>query len=155
MADRVSARRGIANTFFLTIDTTLGSVLAFVQPSNGSGVSTRVFGGVIGLTLSLVWFVSLRSYRRLNSAKYQVILKLEEQLPIQPFGDEWERLTSRPRADDTTEVARWWRRRLRGVRSRWVRLRDQYTELTDVENVVPIIFGVVYAGLIIAAVFGK
>ncbi|MGW1594954.1 RipA family octameric membrane protein [Streptomyces sp. NPDC002343] len=36
-----------------------------------------------GITLSAAWWMKLRSYRDLNTAKFKIISKLEERLPGQ------------------------------------------------------------------------
>ncbi|MFC5145895.1 RipA family octameric membrane protein [Streptomyces aureoversilis] len=49
-----------------------------------------------GITLSAAWWMQLRSYRDLNTAKFKVINKLEECLPVHICADEWEALKSDP-----------------------------------------------------------
>ncbi|WP_433615401.1 RipA family octameric membrane protein [Dactylosporangium sp. CA-139114] len=90
MTDRASARRGITNTFFLTLNTALLAA--------GAGIASR-FTGHIGLralvTVALIvqcvaWYSVLRSYRQLASVKYRVIGALEERLPASPYwAAEW------------------------------------------------------------------
>ncbi|MFC7511941.1 hypothetical protein ACFQV4_22940 [Streptomyces thermocarboxydus] len=41
------------------------------------------------MTLSLAWWLQLRSYRHLNAAKFLVINDIEDQLPVRIFTDEW------------------------------------------------------------------
>src|SRR5262249_5620092 len=89
MADRVSARRATANTFFLTVNTGLAALLG--------GKELRWYVAVAGIFFALTWFLLLRSYRRLNAAKFQVILEMEKSLPVRPFTDEWEIL--KPKTD--------------------------------------------------------
>lgn len=95
MADRVSARRGIANSFFLTINVALVGYL--VSPKTQiSQISTWPLIVTIAALLGqcAVWFFLLRSYRMLNTAKYKVIEKMEERLPMRPFSrGEWENLS--------------------------------------------------------------
>ncbi len=45
--------------------------------------------GVIGLTLSMIWCVSLNSYLRVNSRKYEALKDLEMRLSYQFFKNEW------------------------------------------------------------------
>jgi hypothetical protein len=86
MADRVSARRGTANAFFLTVNTTL---LAFVT----SGLDDALWlVAMAGIALSATWAVLLKSYRDLNAAKFGVITEMENNLDVKVFGDEWKRL---------------------------------------------------------------
>lgn len=86
MTDRITARRGLTNTFFLTVNTAIVA---------GAGAFTQTlargprFFLIVPLIMLLVqcgaWFWILRSYRQLSSAKYRVIGALEERLPASPY----------------------------------------------------------------------
>jgi hypothetical protein len=130
MADRVSARRALANTFFLTLNSALLAVIGLVPPADSvralaAGSGDR-FGLVLltvaGLLLSLTWWTLLRSYRQLNQAKFMVINAMEERLPAALFSDEWRFLQAQR------------------SRRRWHR----YVELGQAERVVPLIYAAVY-----------
>jgi hypothetical protein len=152
MADRVSSRRAGANTFFLTLNTTLAAVVGIVSSarkpsSHGSVPSFDAFGlvltAVAGIVLAIVWRALLAYYRRLNWAKFEVINKLEEQLPAQPYAEEWEIL--HPNEPDEPETKlEWWQlvKRLR----RW-RRRTRHREATVIEQVVPLVFVAIYVAL--------
>lgn len=119
MADRVSARRSTANTFYLSLQTAGLAILGFVtslpvEPSDGLLVAISLVGAATGVT----WFLQLRSYRDLNRAKFDVINELEQQLPVAVFSAEWESLKLDP-------VSRW---------------RPRYAELGTIERVVPWFF---------------
>jgi hypothetical protein len=43
-----------------------------------------------GIAISFMWYRLIRSYRDLNSAKFQVLHQIEKKLPISPFDAEWE-----------------------------------------------------------------
>src|ERR1039458_2690790 len=90
MADRLSARRAGANTFFLTLNTALAAVVGIVSsarkpPPHGNLPSFDGFGlaatAVAGCIFATVWWLLLRYYRRLSAAKWGVINRLEERLP--------------------------------------------------------------------------
>ena len=141
MADRVSSRRTAANSFFLTVNTALVTVVGIFTadlsgraPSPGISASASVLASALaGIVLSATWFLLLRSYRDLNSAKFAVINQIEkDHLPIRPFADEWKCLKEDP------------------VRS-W---RNRYAELGFVERAVPATFGALYVGLLIVTVLG-
>ena len=86
MADRVSARRAAANTFFLTINTavfTLIGVLWTKRPEAGTWV--LAFPLAVLVMQCLTWFWVIRSYRQLNTAKFAVIGALETLLPVSPY----------------------------------------------------------------------
>lgn len=90
MADRISARRALANGFFLTLNTavltTIGVFLGiFWKDRPNVPVFSLVLPLVLLLVLCLAWFWLVRSYRQLNSGKYAVIGALEERLPASPY----------------------------------------------------------------------
>jgi len=156
MADRLSARRAGANTFFLTLNTALAAVVGIVSsarksPPNGDVPSFDPFGlavtAIAGIIFALVWWLLLRYYRRLSKAKWDVINTLEQMLPAHPFTDEWKKMypdDPLPDADlpvptvapSAHRVTRWWR-------------RTKHREATAVEQVVPIVFVAVYLVLFV------
>jgi hypothetical protein len=128
MADRVSARRGLANSFFLTINTAVAGALS------ANGIQWQL--AAAGVVLSVSWWALLTSYRRLNAAKFSVILALEQRLPVRIFTDEWAALQALgAHAQSGRDVSR---RGLRGYMSR-------YQELGRVERIVPWVFVALYA----------
>ena len=72
MADRISGRRAIANSFYLALHSALVSGI-LISISNG-GPCSALHGILLacailpGLALALLWRCSLSSYRRLNEA---------------------------------------------------------------------------------------
>lgn len=132
MADRVSARRAVANAFFLTVNTTLVAVvgLSTTQPDSALRFTAVCLAGV---AVSACWWLLLRVYRRLNSAKFAVINQIEaEHLPVKPYTDEWAELM--PDDEATTRRAR---------------LGMNFRELGGVERIVPIVFGLLYIVLLV------
>ncbi|MFJ6382362.1 hypothetical protein ACIQI7_20455 [Kitasatospora sp. NPDC092039] len=124
MADRVSARRGSANTFFLSVQTALVTLIGFGIPKLSESpwwVATAV--ALAGITLSGAWWMQLRSYRDLNGAKFRVINSLEDKLSARIYTDEWDVLRNAAAS---------------GRRHR------QYTELGTTERLVPMIFAVAH-----------
>lgn len=134
MADRVSARRAGANSFFLALQTALAAALgAFAVRPDARQTQPEpdrfvlVLAVVTGIILATAWFL-LRSYRKLNRAKFEVIGKIEDSyFKVKPFSQEWQLL----KAQDP-------------VKRRW---RDRYTELGFIEQAVPIAFVVLYLAL--------
>lgn len=126
MADRVSSRRGQANAFFISANTALVAAFGFAtsMASGKSPVAIVAFCGV-GVLLSIVWWLQLRSYRDLNKAKFKVILELEKQLVAQPFADEESYLPK-------DKVKAW---------------RGRYAELGWSERIVPSLFVILYVVL--------
>lgn len=131
MADRVSARRTAANSFFLTLHTVLLGAFGFFGGSSfSSGREAGIFFffviGVAGLLLSAAWWLLLKSYRDLNAAKFAVINSMEASFPIQPYTQEWEMLQK--------DRVKGWRKR--------------YAEQGVVERLVPGIVGCLYVILV-------
>ena len=123
MADRVSQRRDQSNRFYVTIVSALAAIVVVVArfsiPVGGASGALSDIGflaiGLFGLALSGVWWLNIRSYRTLNSAKFEIINRIEKRLPFAGYSEEWEIL-----------------RPLEG--------RKPYLQLTRVEQFVPIIF---------------
>jgi hypothetical protein len=121
MADRVSARRGLTNTFFLTLNTAILTAVGAVFEDGMPAVRWVFVFPVAALTIQCAaWFWLVRSYRQLNSAKFVVIGALEESLPASPY---W--------------------------RAEWKALgegkdRSKYWPLTHLEQWTPILFATVY-----------
>ncbi|MES9905500.1 MAG: hypothetical protein ABW168_22835 [Sedimenticola sp.] len=91
MADRISQRRGATNTFFLTFNTAIVAALAGFYQHVPSRVSIAVY--IAASIMAITWAVLLRSYRNLNTAKFQVIGELEKRLPANMFFEaEWKAL---------------------------------------------------------------
>ena len=95
MADRVSQRREQSNRFYVTLLTAVASLLILVARLGVTdGVWPMVFliSGVFGMALSVVWHGNIQAYRKLDTAKFDVIGKMEEELPVAPYAYEWEQL---------------------------------------------------------------
>ncbi|WP_405585021.1 hypothetical protein [Streptomyces sp. NBC_01092] len=122
MADRVSARRSLTNTFFLSLNSAVVAVVAAVSGRTLADMSVLLLlaGLVILIAQCVAWFVIVRSYRQLNTAKWAVIGAFEERLPAFAYSRaEWGALGE----------GRDWRK---------------YLPLTHVEQWVPVIFSVSY-----------
>ena len=121
MADRVSARRGLTNSFFLTLNT---GIVGLISVLSKIPAGSRVWWLAIPLVAILgqcyAWFYLVRSYRLLNGAKYRVVGALEERLPASPF---WR--------------AEWWE--LGEGRD-----RARYWPLSHIEQWIPVLFGLTY-----------
>jgi hypothetical protein len=93
MADRISERRGQDNRFYITILSGLFIILSYIV-SNKLYLNLLnyiiVLIAVFGIFLCIIWFYQIRSYKQLNSAKFQIIHEMELQLPFQAYLREWE-----------------------------------------------------------------
>jgi hypothetical protein len=105
IADRVSARRETANSFFLTLNTGLLGVIGFLAQASGSLLEKTAIIPVslAGVVTALVWRRLLRSYREVNAAKFRVIHQLEASLPARPYNAERQDMQAR------RQSSRYWR----------------------------------------------
>jgi len=89
-AENISTRRQTANSFFVTINTALVSLISYLSfglPDPNNYYWLIALGGI---SISYMWYRLIRSYRDLNSAKFKVIHEIEKCLPIRPYDAEWE-----------------------------------------------------------------
>jgi hypothetical protein len=127
MADRISLRRGLTNTFFLTLNTAIFTAVAvFWKDRPDAEARWLVFPLLVVLGQCFAWFYLVRSYRQLNTAKYQVIGVLEERLPASPY---W--------------------------RAEWLALGEgkdpkRFWPLTHIEQWIPVLFAVLYVAGFVA-----
>lgn len=158
MADRTSARRAGANSFFLTLSTALAAVVGIVSsarkpPPHGSVPTFGAFGLVLtataGIVLALTWQALLRYYRRLNAAKFDVINEIEKKLPVKPYTDEWNILKRTRPAEENEPKPSPWHPIQRA--KRWRRM-TKHREATIVEQIVPLVFVATYLALAIRVV---
>lgn len=129
MADRISARRSLTNTFFLTLNTAIFGVIGVFWKDRPAVTPWLLVFPLLALVVQCGgWFLLVRSYRQLNSAKYIVVGVLEERLPASLY---W--------------------------RAEWTALgegRDKakYWPMTHLEQWIPAIFATAYVVGFIAAV---
>jgi len=91
MADKVSERRQSANNYLLTVNSILVSLFG-VLTGLGSTLEQRLwwyFIPLAGILVSITWAALIRSYRQLNSGKFEVIHRIESQLPAALYDTEW------------------------------------------------------------------
>ena len=131
LADRVSQRREGANRLYVSLLVGLMVSLAALARFGLSDTPERYVlatVGVIGVLLAISWFSVIRSYKQLNSEKFRVLHELEQQLVFQFFKREWD-----PKSD--------------GKKS------NRYWKLTNVESALPVIFGLLFVGLVSYALY--
>ncbi len=91
MADRVSARRSSTNILFLTLNSMILTAFSFLFEKAPMVIPQWLIclpiGGVV--MFNLVWCMLILSYKRLNTAKYSIIVQIEQNLPINPYDKEW------------------------------------------------------------------
>ena len=127
-AEKVSDRRQSANSYFLALNSLILSFAGYLTT-----FSFRLWHIVIaasGISISILWLLTLKSFRSLNSAKFKVIHSLEEDLPAELFKKEWEYLD-------------------RGKKKR------TYLKLSLVEQGIPLIFIILYVIIVILMIYIK
>jgi hypothetical protein len=130
-SEQLVERRQRMNAFFITA---MGALLGIAGAITKFGfvespaISLAVLGafGVAGLLLCNSWRNLIDNYGKLNTAKFRVILKLEESLSAQIFAAEWAALG-------------------KGRRPK------KYESFTSTENQVPLWFAVLIVGLLLLA----
>lgn len=91
MLDKISERRQHANSFFLTVNTGVCAFIGYLfsNDTNDNFKNFFWFVPVAGILLSYFWYRLIKSYRDLNSAKFEVVHLMEQRLPLAPYHAEW------------------------------------------------------------------
>ena len=127
MSNEISKRRDQTNNFYISLSSAIIALFSLIVVEFGSIYSKFIILlPILGLIICFVWFTHIKSYKQLNSAKFQVINKIEEQLPYSGFTEEWEILK-----------------------------KTNYRNLTDLERYIPVIMGLVYFFLLLFIIFIK
>lgn len=125
-AERTSDRRGRANNYFITINTTLTSFVGlsfhFKVVENLAWMQLAL--SFVGVIVCIVFWFLIRSYKQLNTGKFEVIHEMEKHLPLSLYRYEWEILGE---GND----------------------RKKYYPFSHIELIIPWVFGIIYvlAGL--------
>lgn len=130
LADRVSQRREAANQRYTGMLVGLGAFLAVLIRFGDGGIpesATRLVG-LLGMGLSVSWYVIIRSYRQLNTGKFKALNELEERLAYPFYKREWDLL------GEGRDFRRYWR-------------------LTVVETSLPSAFFLLFLGLLVWSFF--
>lgn len=88
-ANQISNRRHQANQFFSSINTVLLMGSGFIE-NKDAAMHWQV--AVAGALLCVIWRRMIIAYSNLNSAKFKVILEMEEYLPVATYKTEWKHL---------------------------------------------------------------
>ncbi len=122
-AEKISDRRESANRYFYTLNSGIIISIGFLINSSLNSefiLVTLLFLGVLGLTFSVIFWYLINSYKQLNGAKFNVLYKMEKELPFQPYKDEWIELGE---GKD----------------------KSKYYPFSHIEKIIPIIFGIIYS----------
>ena len=131
-ADDITMRRLQTNKFYLTILLGLFTIAGFFNKNGITGILNEqiilILVSVIGIALSVIWYVNIESFKLLNSAKFKVIHEMEKDLPCACFDKEWEYRVG----EDESKA---------------------YPILTKIEKFLPIIMGAIFFIILLVGLF--
>ena len=107
-ADNASERRIASNRYLLTLNAALVAAYGF-QSAFTERVIFVVPLAVAGIALSLLWYSIIKSFRDLNTIKFEIIHELETHLPAALYAYEWQ-LAQEGRGKSywpTTHIEKW------------------------------------------------
>ena len=87
-AENVSARRVASNRFMLTINAALVALYGLQSANFGQGCWTLLIP-VMGIPVSVLWYLIIKSHADLNRIKFKLIHELEQHLPSAMYKHEW------------------------------------------------------------------
>ncbi len=90
-AEKISEMRFNSNKFFITINSLIVTLFGIFLDKLSWYVWIVPF---LGIGIAVLWIRSIKNYSYLNSAKFEVINKIEEKLPLDPYKKEWDILNS-------------------------------------------------------------
>ena len=122
----IAERRQRNNSFFLTLNTTIIAVISYVQLGINSGKSSELYWliSLSGMVLSYTWYRLIKSYKDINTGKFEIIHRIESKLPLALYDAEWDVLG---RGEDS----------------------DLYLEFTKIEMTIPWIFFCIHTVVLI------
>ena len=123
-ADRISQRRSSTNSFLLTVNASLVTLYGLTTPLKPSGAAAwHLLVPFAGILVCIAWVSLVENYRNLNSVKFKVIHELENQLPASLYAYEWQLLEQGE--------------------------GNVYKPVTHIEQWIPVIFILLYVGLVL------
>lgn len=124
-AEKVSDRRSNLNTFYLSLTTTIAGIIGYLKTNTTNNSEYLIIGlSISGILICFYWVNLLENYRKLNSGKFKVIHEIEKELPLNLYEYEWEKLG---KGNDP----------------------KLYKKLSNVEKVIPFIFGLLFLLVVI------
>lgn len=90
--EKTSDRRQHANNYFITINTALISLIGlyfqFKIFENLAWIKSVL--ALVGIIICVIFWFLIRSYKQLNTGKFEVIHEIEKHLPLALYKYEWE-----------------------------------------------------------------
>ena len=121
-AENVSARRVASSRYLLTLNVALVALYGFQYAGFGQSYWALLIP-IIGIPVSLLWYLIIKSHADLNRIKFGVIHEFEQHLPAAMYEYEW---------------------RLAGSGE-----GKSYRAVTTIEKWIPILFAILHIGLVI------
>jgi len=87
-AENVSARRVASNRYLLTLNAALVALYGLQSANFGQSYWTLLIP-LIGIPVSLLWYLIIKSHADLNGVKFKVIFEFEKHLPAEMYKYEW------------------------------------------------------------------
>ena len=87
-AENVSARRVASSRYLLTLNAALVALYGFQYTGFGQSYWALLIP-VIGIPISLLWYLIIKSHADLNRIKFSVIHEFEQHLPAAMYEYEW------------------------------------------------------------------
>lgn len=87
-AENVSARRVQSSRYLLTLNAALVALYGFQSAGFGQSYWALVIP-VVGIPVSLLWYLIIKSHADLNRVKFDVIHEFEQHLPAAMYRYEW------------------------------------------------------------------
>jgi len=119
--EKISDRRQQANNYFITINTAFISLIGLTNQfdlfSNALWIESIL--SLVGIMICIVFWYLIRSYKQINTGKFEVIHLIEQSLPLAIYEYEWEVLG---KGED----------------------EDKYYPFSHIELVIPWLFGSIY-----------
>ena len=125
-ADKISDRRINVNTFFITLNSALITVMTIFF----SNTYLLLLLAFLGIIFSILWFLNIKNYKQINSCKFDIIQQIEKYLPINLYKAEWDILTKN-KSD------------------------KKYIPVSKLEMFLPFVFILIYTVIIIYFLFSK
>lgn len=90
--EKISDRRQNANNYFITINTALISLIGLSMQYKilGNFNWVKALVALVGVLICVIFWFLIRSYKQLNTGKFNVLHQIEEHLPVALFKHEWE-----------------------------------------------------------------
>ncbi len=88
-AENVSARRVVSNRYLLTLNAALVALYGIQSAGFGQSFWTLLIP-VIGIPVSLLWYLIIKSHADLNRVKFGVLHEFEQHLPAAMYKYEWQ-----------------------------------------------------------------